>query len=72
LESQHREEFKKYNITEKNIPQFMTTLAAMSVFPFAAKPIIGGLMEKMGYNFDDYIEERKEYAADFIIKAIKK
>jgi hypothetical protein len=29
-------------------------------------------MEKMGYNFDEYIEERKEYAADFIINAIKK
>jgi hypothetical protein len=29
-------------------------------------------MEKMGYSFDDYIEERKEYAADFVIKAIKK
>jgi hypothetical protein len=44
----------------------------MSVLPFAAKPIIAGIMGKMGYNFDNYIEERKEYAADFIIKAITK
>jgi len=72
LEAQHKEELKKYNITKENIPQFMTTVAGMSVFPFAAKPIISSIMEKMGYNFDDYIEERKEYAADFVINAIKK
>jgi TetR/AcrR family transcriptional regulator len=72
LESQHREELKRYNITKENLPQFMTTIAGMSVFPFAAKPIIASIMEKMGYNFDDYIEHRKEYAADFIINAIIK
>ena len=72
LEAQHREELKRYNITKENLPQFITTIAGMSVFPFAAKPIIAGIMGKMGYNFDNYIEERKEYAADFVIKAIKK
>ena len=72
LEAQHREELKRYNISKENLPQFMTTIAGMSVFPFAAKPIIAGIMEKMGYNFDNYIEERKEYAADFVIKAITK
>ena len=29
-------------------------------------------MEKMGYDFDEYIEVRKKYAADFVIKAITK
>lgn len=72
LEAQHKEELKSYNISKENLPQFMTTLAGMSVFPFAAKPIIESIMEKMGYNFDQYIEERKEFAADFVIKAIKK
>lgn len=72
LEAQHREELKRYNITKENLPQFMTTVAGMSVFPFAAKPIIASIMEKMGYNFDEYIEERKTYAADFVIKAITK
>jgi hypothetical protein len=43
----------------------------MSVFPFAARALITSIMEKMGYNFDDYIENRKEYAADFVIKAIR-
>ena len=72
LEVQHREEMKRYNITKENIPQFMTTIASMSVFPFVAKPLISGLMEKMGYNFDQYIEERKEYAAEFVINALNR
>jgi TetR/AcrR family transcriptional regulator len=72
LEAQHKDELKRYNITKENIPQFMTTVAGMSVFPFAAKPIISSIMGKMGYNFDEYIEERKEYAADFVINALKK
>jgi len=48
----------------------MTTIAGMTVFPFAAKTIIAGIMQQMGYNFDEYIEMRKTYAADFIIKAL--
>lgn len=72
LENQHKEELKRYNITEENIPQFMTTMAGMTVFPFAARPLIAGIMEKMGYDFDTYLEERKVYAADFVIRALKK
>src|SRR4030066_2365358 len=72
LEKQHSEELIKYNITRETIPQLMTSIVAMSVFPFAGKTLIASIMEKMGYNFDEYIEERKKYAADFVIKAIKK
>jgi len=72
LESQHKEELAKYNLNPETIPQFMTSVAAMSVFPFIAKPIVGSLMEKMGYNFDEYLEERKVYAAEFVINAMKK
>jgi hypothetical protein len=50
----------------------MTSIVAMIVFPFAGRAVITSIMEKMGYDFDDYIEKRKEYAADFVIKAIKK
>jgi TetR/AcrR family transcriptional regulator len=72
MEAQHKEELEKYNITRENIPQLMTSIAAMSVFPFAAKALISSIMDKMGYDFEDYIEKRKEYAADFVISAIKK
>jgi len=72
LEAQHKKEFEHYNITREKIPQLMTSIAAMSVFPFIAKPVVASIMEKMGYDFNEYIEERKEYAADFVINAIKK
>jgi TetR/AcrR family transcriptional regulator len=72
LETQHKEELEKYNITREVIPQLMTSIVAMSVFPFAGRALIASIMEKMGYDFDDYIEKRKEYAAAFVIKAIKK
>jgi len=72
IEKQHKEELAKYNINRETIPQLMTSIAALSVFPFAAKAIISGIMEKLGYDFDEYIEVRKKYAADFVIKAITK
>ena len=50
----------------------MISIAAISVFPFAARGIIEGIFEKMDINFNEYIEERKDFAADFVIKAIKK
>ena len=72
LEAQHRDELKKYNITKETIPQVMTSIAAISVFPFAARGILEGIFEKMNINFNEYMEERKEFAAEFVIKAITK
>jgi len=72
LEEQHKEELAEYNITRDKIPQLMTTIASISVFPFAARGILEGIFEKLDIDFDDYLEERKEFAADFVIKAIKK
>jgi TetR/AcrR family transcriptional regulator len=72
LEEQHRDELANYNITREKIPQIMTTIAAISVFPFAARGLLEGIFQKMDVNFDEYIEERKEFAADFVIRALKK
>jgi TetR/AcrR family transcriptional regulator len=70
LREQHKDELDKYNITEETLPQIMTSIAAISVFPFAARGILEGIFENMGIDFDKYMEERKEFAADFVIKAI--
>jgi len=70
LYDQHKNELHKYNITEENLPQIMTTIASMSVFPFAARGVLEGIFQNMGVDFEKYIEERKEFAADFVIKAI--
>ncbi|MBN2275320.1 MAG: TetR/AcrR family transcriptional regulator [Bacteroidales bacterium] len=72
IEAQHKDELKKSNIRREDIPQLMTSIAAMSVFPFAARVLVKSILEKMGYDFDDYIEKRKEYAAEFVIGAIRK
>jgi TetR/AcrR family transcriptional regulator len=68
----HKDELYKYNITEENIPQIMTTIASLSVFPFAARGIFEAVFNNIGVDFDNYIEERKEFAAEFMIKAITK
>jgi TetR/AcrR family transcriptional regulator len=72
LYEQHKNELEKYNITKASMPQVMVSVAAISVFPFAARGIIEGLLEKIGIDFNDFIEERKEFAAGFVIGAITK
>ena len=69
---QHKDELYKYTITEETLPQIMTTIASLSVFPFAAKGILEVIFENMGVDFDKFIELRKNFAADFVIKAITK
>ena len=71
LESLHKEDFERYHITRDNFPQLMTSIVALSVFPFAARGIFSTILESMGYDFDDYIEKRKIYAADFVINALR-
>ena len=72
LETQHKEEMQKYNIKKEDIPQLMTSIAAMSVFPFAARGLVSNIMERMGFDFDEYIEKRKDYAGEFVVNAIRK
>lgn len=72
LYEQHREELKKYNITQETMPQIMMSIAAISVFPFAARGIVEGILAKLNIGFNEYMEERKVFAADFVIRAITK
>jgi AcrR family transcriptional regulator len=72
LYEQHKSELGKYNITEDALPQLMVSIAALSVFPFAARGLIEGILDKVGVDFNDYIEQRKEFAAEFVIRAIRK
>ena len=72
LYEQHKDELQKYNISQAAMPQIMISIAGMSVFPFAARGILEGLLGKIGLDFNEYMEERKEFAAEFVIKALKK
>lgn len=68
----HRDELANYNITEESLPQLMTSIVSLSVFPFAARGVFETILGKLGMDFDSYIEERKEFAAEFVIRSIKK
>lgn len=70
LEKQHKNELKEYKINREIMPQLMTTLVSISVFPFAARGIIECILEKQGISFNGFIENRKEFAADFVIRAL--
>jgi AcrR family transcriptional regulator len=72
LYEQHKDELKYYNITRESMPQLMMSIAAISVFPFAARGILEGILEKTGMDFNVFMEERKKFAADFVIHAIKR
>ncbi len=72
LYQQHKEDFIKYNITEALLPQLMISIASLSVFPFAARGIMEAILDKTGSSFNEFIDERKEFAAEFVIKAITK
>ena len=71
LEKQHGEELKQFGITPTLLPQIITSVAAMSIFPFVARGIVETILEKIGLNFKDYIEERKTFAAGFVIRAFR-
>jgi TetR/AcrR family transcriptional regulator len=72
LYEMHKDEFNKYNITKEILPQLLVSMAAISVFPFAAKGIIEGILFKVNLDFNQFIEERKDFAAEFVIRSIKK
>ncbi|MBN1198143.1 MAG: TetR/AcrR family transcriptional regulator [Bacteroidales bacterium] len=71
LFTQHKEELKKYHITRENIPQVMTILVAITVFPFAARGLLKEILAKQNLKFDDFLEDRKTFAADFVISALQ-
>ncbi len=69
---QHKDEIVNYNITKEMLPQIMVSLASLSVFPFAARGMIESIFDKTGIDFNTFLEERKVFAAEFVIKALKK
>lgn len=69
---QHKNELSNYNISEEMLPQIMVSLVSLSVFPFAARGMIESIFDKTGIDFNTFLEERKVFAAEFVIKALKK
>jgi AcrR family transcriptional regulator len=70
LSEQNKEEFEAFHINKEYIPQVMTSIVALSVFPFLARAILEIIFEKIGTDFDTYLEQRKDFAPEFILGAL--
>lgn len=69
----HPKEMEEYGIGKDEWVQFMTTVISLTIFPFAAKEMIVMFLTQTGYrgDFNDFMNQRKAFAADFVISAIK-
>ena len=54
------------------IPDFLLNVISLSIFPFAAGPVVTQLLNLSDDNYMKSLERHREYVADFVIKAIKK
>jgi hypothetical protein len=71
MERENSSSHQPLTIKPGDMAQIVTTAVAMSVFPFAAKNLLEPALIQSGISFDQYIEERKEFAAKFIINYLK-
>ena len=69
----HAKEMKGYGIKKDDMPQLIMTIVSLSVFPFAARDVIRMMIPEVGDNkkFIAFMRDRKEFAADFVITALK-
>ncbi|MBM3420158.1 MAG: TetR/AcrR family transcriptional regulator [Bacteroidetes bacterium] len=55
------------HLEPQEIPQLVTTAISITVFPFAARNLLEPVLERSGYSFERYIEERKKFATRLVI-----
>ncbi len=68
------EEIEKGTIIPIKPSHLMVNIISLCVFPVVAKPMISRFFVPNGNNdaYDQFLEERKEVVADFVINSIKK
>lgn len=54
-----------------SIEQFIANLASLCVFPFAARPMLGAVLQLDDRAFERFMRERKATLADFILNALR-
>ena len=69
----HSKELKKYGIKKSDMPQLIISILSLAIFPYAARDIIGIMIPQIvdNKNFKAFMETRKEFAAGFVITALK-
>ena len=71
FQQQHSEDIGSQRFSVNSLIQIITTVASMSVFPFLVRNVIEGFLEQADLQFKDFLEARKEFAAEFVIAALK-
>jgi TetR/AcrR family transcriptional regulator len=73
LYKKHAKELKGYGITKDEMAQLMISVVSLAIFPFIARDVIKIMQHQMGDNkaFNNFMRERKEFASDLIITAMK-
>ncbi len=71
LNEENMKRAEPFHIRQDEISQIVTSAIAISVFPFAARNLLEPLLLQTGQTFDNYIEERKEFASNFILAYLK-
>jgi len=67
-----RKESAEYNIKPEDWPQLMITIVSLTVFPFAAQEVLKMVLAKTGGgDFNKFMDERKTYAANFVMNSLK-
>lgn len=57
-------------MSENEIMHLLVSIVSLSVFPVAARPILTGILEQAGLEYDSFIRQRKTVVPDFIINAV--
>jgi AcrR family transcriptional regulator len=69
---QIQNEILKGNIKPIHPAELLINILSLSIFPFAARPVITNVVGKnIEFNFDEFIKSRKKTIPEFIINAIK-
>jgi AcrR family transcriptional regulator len=53
------------------IPDFLLNIISLSIFPFAAKPIVNQFLNISELQYMELVDKHREYVVDFVIRAIK-
>ncbi|MEA1887936.1 MAG: TetR/AcrR family transcriptional regulator, partial [Bacteroidota bacterium] len=59
------------SLPEEAIPHLMVSIVSLSVFPIAAKPILKGILQQAGIEYNHFIRERMDVTPEFILSALK-
>lgn len=68
---QYKEEVAKGNYRDIDMKQLITNIISLSIFPFAARPILQFNLDLSNDDFYEFMEERKTHLPEFISNSIK-